>query len=77
MWTVFICTDSFFVYTELILLDILSCSSHLIYDDVSIIFWPVCFVGFVVYHQRTEAVSFHNFVIVLNIGDDAKSLCWC
>jgi len=30
-----------------------------------------------VYHLRTEAVSFHNFVIVLSVGDYAKSLCWC
>jgi len=74
----FICKNYFFAYTEFILLDVLSCcSSHLIYVDVSIIFWAICFMGFVVYHQRTEAVSFHNFVIVLNIGDDARSLCWC
>jgi len=33
------------------------------------------FIGFVVYHLRTEAISFHNFVTVLSIGDDAKGLC--
>jgi hypothetical protein len=74
---VFICKNYFFAYAEFVFLDVLSCSSHLIHDDVSIIFSAVCFIGFVVYHLRTEAVSFHNFVIVLIIGDDAKSLCWC
>ena len=37
----FICKNYFFAYAEFIFLDLLSCSSHLIYDDVSIIFWAI------------------------------------
>ena len=72
----FICNNYFCDYAELIFLDVLSCCpSNFIYDDVSVIFWAICFIEFVVCHLRTEAVSFQNTVIVLSISDDAKRHC--
>jgi hypothetical protein len=36
--------------------------------------WSVFFLGLVVYHLRTKAVSFRNFMVVLNIDDGGKIL---
>ena len=38
----FICKNYFFAYAEFIFVDVLSCCpSHLIYNDISIMFWAI------------------------------------
>lgn len=59
------------VYVKFTFLSVLGCCSlHLIYEDFSVIFWSVHFLGLVVYDLWMKAVSLRNIVIVLSTGDD-------